>query len=160
MATKIVTVTQTAIDTLTNVTVETGLGITDTTTVWKINLALVRFAEMDLYPAFVNWEVSASIRQTASDLTIEDRALVAKGGYKIVSSAGAGTAQPSNGLVLDKIVQMKIFPDDLIAGSQIFLSLNSIDTGIINSAVFRFDYDLVKVSALEYQRLLNQACVC
>lgn len=135
-------------------TINTNLGILDQKTVWRLKGMHTYFQTSQSAAASAAWFIGVSLARKA------DKDLSSWSDESIIDTSVMFRHGAAGGTIFNPEMRMELVQDVLVANSQLFLTLQSGQTGIANAVQFRLFYEETKVSELEFLRAQAPYCVC
>jgi hypothetical protein len=150
-------VIQSAADVFAASTIETGLGVTDQKTLWKlIGLEVEWYNGINLV-AKPNWMGGACLTRDSAKTAFLDSEVISK----VTWAAHAGVAPAAvQGLPFDT-TKRDIFVDQpLVANSKIYIVAISATTALVNQFRYKLYIEEMKVTELEFLKAQTGYCLC
>lgn len=146
MPRKIVEVTQTAVDTTTELAFSTFLSA-EGKAGWRINSARFYWPNMELVTTEGNMTAALNTETGTTDFGDESHLLLGSWNFEVAGTAGNMLLVP---LKMDDFT----IGERITVQPELFLRCTSSSTGVANKIVMHLDYDVVKLSDIDVLRLL------
>jgi len=137
--------------------IDTGLGVLDQKTLWRIVGFEAEWVNATAITAKAAWIVKAILTRDSAKLVFTDNEFMGQ----IAWAANAGVAPTAvQALPLEPIKRNLLVDDQLMANSKFYLVLATSFTAVANNLRFKVYYEEMKVTELEFLKAQTGYCVC
>jgi len=156
------TIAQTVVEGRVQAEIPTSLGVVDQKTIWEIyGMDFYWYSIGGMNNVVGGMTVSCVLSAVATDTNFGDAAEIIRWArQRIVTTGGTTPTNVKAAFTEDPIAREELIIPYQYANSKLFLTLTSVNTGIVQTIKYKLFYEEKKVSEVDFYKLQSLGCIC